>query len=86
MENTNQPSWPMSWREKMDRMKVNEDIPVEEKLVKSVRYIAFKHFHSKSANSVKRFTTKKIKNTNPPEYKLWRKEDAKKEVNHVRDN
>lgn len=86
MERNNQPQWPMSWRERMDRMQVGEHIDVDEKVVKSVRYIASKHFNSPKANSEKRFTTKRCGNNVPPKFKLWRKEDVKKGGQNVRDN
>lgn len=86
MANINQPKWPMSWREKMDRMEIGDNHPVDAKVVKSVRYIASKYFHSPKANSQKRFTTKKVEGSKPPEYKLWRMEDEEKEVENVRDN
>lgn len=86
MENLDQPKWPMSWREKMDRMQIGESIAVDPKVVKSVRYTAFKHFHSPKVNSKKRFTTKKVEGSNPVEYKLWRMDDEKKEVDDVGNN
>lgn len=84
MEKLDHPSWPMSWREKMERMNIGDSIPVDAKVVKSVRYIASKHFNSKRAKSEKRFTTKRVVGSEPPEYKLWRIED--KEETNVRDN
>lgn len=77
MEALSKPTWPLSWREKMDRMDIGASEPVDETVVKSVRYIASKHFHSKKAGSNKRFTVKR-----DPEhrgkYRLWRKDDAGK--------
>jgi len=86
MDNLDQPKWPMSWREKMDRMRVGESIPVDPKVVKSVRYTAFKHFHSPKVGSNKRFTTKKVSGSDPVEFKLWRMDDKEKEVKDVGDN
>lgn len=61
MEAITKPTWPQSWREKMDRMEIGESEPVDQRVVKSVRYIASKHFHSAKARSKKRFTVKKIR-------------------------
>lgn len=74
MEAVSNPTWPLSWREKMDLMDVGEGVPVDEKVVKSVRYIASKHFHSNKSGSVKQFTVKKDPE-NPQKWKLWRKND-----------
>lgn len=71
-----QPTWPLSWRERMDLMEVGESYPVDDKVVKSVRYIASKHFHSPRANSPKRFTVRLHGlNGEKKEYRLWRKND-----------
>lgn len=78
MENISQPKWPMSWREKMDRMNIGDFIPVDAKVVKSVRYIASKHFNSDKSDSIKRFTTRRTEDGDPPTYALWRIEDVKK--------
>ncbi|QQT26853.1 hypothetical protein [Sphingobacterium spiritivorum] len=74
MEAITKPTWPQSWREKMDRMEIGESEPVDQRVVKSVRYIASKHFHSAKARSNKRFTVKKDP-THQGKYKVWRKED-----------
>lgn len=72
----NNHTWPLSWREKLDMMEIGDDLDVDEKFVKSVRYIASKNFNSPKANSKKRFTVKKVPGSNPPRWKVWRKNDV----------
>jgi len=67
--------WPLSWRERMEKMEIGECVELDERVAKSVSCIASKHFHS---TSEKRFTVKRDPNTGVK--KLWRKNDVKKEV------
>lgn len=67
--------WPMSWRERMDAMKVGEFIEIDDRISNSVSCIASKHFH---ATGRKRFTIKRDPETGVK--KIWRKNDIIKEV------
>jgi len=66
---------PMSWRERLDQVKINGSVVVERKLAKAVRCIISKHFHNKELNINKRFTVRKDPDSQKGNFRAWRLND-----------